>query len=515
MTAHATIEAAPPSLGATQGWRTHLVALGLISAAMLALFSGDVADIVTIWWNDATFNHCALVPPIIAWLIWQRLPELRQLQPAAWWPGLVVVGAGAFFWLLGEAGGVALARHAGLVAMLQGAVIACLGQTVARALLFPIFYAVFLVPAGQELVPLLQTVTAEMCMALLGLVGIPAHIEGIFITTPDGYFEVAEACSGVKFLVAMVAYGALVANVCFRSWTRRILFMFAAVVIPILANGVRAWGTIYIASVTGSDFAAGFDHVVYGWVFFAIVMTLLMAAGWRFFDRKPGDPWFDSRRLQAAASPRHPIRGVAAGIAALAALPLVWSTIIVSAGAQPVPARLVLPEVSGWSQVPAVRGRPWQPHFSGADLLRSARYRDRQGREVDLAIAVFARQAEGREIVGFGQGAIGPDSDWAWIAAGPAPANGRLDRIATHGIVREVAVFYRVGDILTGRGVEAKLETTRVRLIGGPQRAVAVLVSAEAPGEGESPRPAIDAFLSALGAIAPLADRAAGLPEVR
>jgi EpsI family protein len=352
-------------------------------------------------------------------------------------------------------------------------------------------------------------------MALLGLVGIPAHIEGIFITTPDGYFEVAEACSGVKFLVAMVAYGALVANVCFRSWPGRLLFMLAAVAIPILANGVRAWGTIYIASVTGSEFASDFDHVVYGWIFFAVVIALLMAAGWRFFDRKPGDPWFDSRALETRTGGRSPIVAVAATIAALALLPLFWSTAVTSAGAQPAPPALTLPDVQGWSQVPAVRGRPWQPHFAGADLLRSARYRDGQGREVDLTIAVFARQAEGRELVGYGQGAVGPESDWAWIAAGPAPANGRLDRIATHGIVREVATFYRVGDILTGRGIEAKLETTRVRLIGGPQRAVAVMVSAEAPSEGESPRPAIDAFLSALGPIAPLADQAAGLPRLR
>jgi exosortase len=69
----------------------------------------------------------------------------------------------------------------------------------------------------------------------------------VFITAPGGYFEVAEACSGVKFLIAMVAYGTLVANVCFRSWPRRAAFMAMALVVPILANGVRAWGTVFIA----------------------------------------------------------------------------------------------------------------------------------------------------------------------------------------------------------------------------------------------------------------------------
>jgi exosortase A len=514
VTAHAVIETAPAQAVAI-GWRSHVTALGLLYAAILALHARDAIDMAEIWWTSSTYNHCALVPLIVGWLIRQRWPELRTLQPSGWLPGLFLVGAGALLSLLGEAGGVGLARHIGLVAMLQGAAITCLGKSVSRALAFPIFYLVFMIPAGEEFVPLLQTVTAHMCMALLGLVGIPAHLEGIFITTPDGYFEVAEACSGVKFLVAMVAYGALVANVCFRSWTRRALFMLAAVAIPILANGVRAWGTIYIASVSGTDFASGFDHVFYGWIFFAIVIGLLMAAGWRFFDRKPGDPWLNE---EAARADRSRVRSAtlpAAAALALAALPITWSSALASTGVQSAPIALAMPDVSGWTRVPADRGRAWQPHFAGSDLLRIQRYRDGRGREVDLAIAVFTRQAEGRELVGYGQGAIGPDSDWAWIAAGPPPPGGRLDRIATHGVVREVATFYRVGDIVTGRPVEAKLATTRVRLLGGPQRAVAVLVSAEAPNEGASPRPAINAFLSALGSVAPLADRAAGLPGAR
>ena len=116
----------------------------------------------------------------------------------------------------------------------------------------------------------MQTVTAEIAAVLLALTGVPAHLEGVFITTPTGYFEVAEACAGVKFLIAMVAFGALVANVCFRAWPRRIAFIAVALVVPILANGVRAWGTIYVAHLTGSlDFAASFDHVVYGGIFFA------------------------------------------------------------------------------------------------------------------------------------------------------------------------------------------------------------------------------------------------------
>jgi EpsI family protein len=394
--------------------------------------------------------------------------------------------------------------------MLQGAVIACLGKAVSRGLAFPIFYALFLIPAGEGLVPPLQTVTAEMSMFLLALVGLPAHIEGIFITTPSGYFEVAEACSGVQFLIAMIAYGALVANVCFRSWPRRIAFMAAAIVIPILANGVRAWGTIYIAHLSGIEFAAGVDHVLYGWFFFAFVIALLMAVGWRFFDRRPGDPWFDPEKLQPVRAASSPLIPVAAAAFALAALPLGWSAAI-AASAEQTPLQLVLPEVEGWERVP-LTGRPWKPHYAGADLIRVGRYRKAQGVEVDLAIAVFARQGEGRELVGYGQGAIGPESEWAWTASAPSPPGGRADRIASHGTVREVLTFYRVGDALTGSDMEVKLETIKTRLTGGPQRAVAILVSAPQPADGVSVRPALDAFVRALG---PIGRSATALSHVR
>ena len=66
--------------------------------------------------------------------------------------------------------------------------------------------------------------------------------------------------------------------------------MALALVVPVLANGVRAWGTIVLAGRLGIQFAAGFDHVFYGWVFFAVVMALTMLAGWPFFDRARDDP---------------------------------------------------------------------------------------------------------------------------------------------------------------------------------------------------------------------------------
>ena len=491
-------------------WKVALTRLGIASALILGFFWRDAADMAAIWWNSSTFNHCLLILPIIWWLVYQRKSELAKIMPTAWTPALAWVAAGAVGWLLGDAAGVALARHVGLVMMLQGAVGTLLGPNAVRGLMFPLFYSFFLVPFGEELVPALQTITAKMCMWLLGLTGIPAHIEGIYISTPTALFRVAEACSGVKFLVAMVALGALVANLCFKSWGRRIAFMAACVVIPILANGLRAFGTIYIAHHGNVDFAASFDHVFYGWIFFGLVIALVIAAGWPFFDKAADDPAVDATKLQKSV--RFPLAAKVAvpALLAIAAVPFAWSS-FVSSAASPVPAQIALPEIPGWQRVDYAPQLAWKPHFAKTSHELLGRYRNASGQEADLYIAVYDRQSDGRELVGYGQGAVGPDSKWSWIAGCDNPAQGRCERISadnkTH---REVVSFYRVGGTTSGSGSAIKFATLKARLLGGDQQAVAVLVSAERIDKVHS-RAAIDAFVKSLGSVDKMADRIAGL----
>jgi EpsI family protein len=404
-----------------------------------------------------------------------------------------------------------MVRQGGVIVMLQGGVIALLGPAVARALLFPLFFAYFMVPFGEEIVPLLQLLTAKLAMIFLGVVGVPAHIEGIFITTPTGYFEVAEACSGAKFLIAMIAYGMLVCNLCFRSWPRRIGFMGGALALSILANGVRAFATIWVAHLTSVDAAVGFDHVVYGWVFFALVMIAVMATAWPFFDRKPTDPWFDPRRLQGA------VRGgggiaLCAGVAlALVIAGPVWLAAS-TAASDPLPAMVQLPDVPGWSRTDEKQAYPWRPRFDGADRFVMARYRNGQGQVVDLAIAAFDHQDEGRELVGFAQGAADPASEWVWSSPAAAPAGARGEEITAPGpVVRHVQSWYSVGGgELTGGRARVKIDTLAARLLGRDQRAVAVLVSAE-QREGKPADAAIAAFLRDLGPVKDLADRSLGI----
>ncbi len=211
--ANGEIEAPTASFDAA--WRRNAALLAGVWAVLLLLFHRDVADLLAIYWTNTTFGHCLFIAPVVAWLVWQRRADLPAVRAEAWGPGLLVIGGGGFAWLLGDAAGVALFRHLGLVVMLQGAVVALLGPNVGRALLFPLCYMIFLVPFGDALEKPLQDLTVAIMVPLLDLFGVPAHVDGVLITTPNGYFEVAEACSGSKFVIAMVAYCTLVANVCY------------------------------------------------------------------------------------------------------------------------------------------------------------------------------------------------------------------------------------------------------------------------------------------------------------
>jgi len=168
-----------------------------------------------------------------------------------------------------------------------------------------------------------------------------------------------------------------------------------------------------------------------------------------------------------------------------------------------------MPEAAGWRR----EGVPtdWRANFTGADRMLLSRYVDRRGRTVDLAIALFATQSEGRELVGYGQGALPPNGHWAWTDDTPPPPDGRAFRITGRGgVVRDVLVFYRVGDVTTGSELRVKAETLKVRLLGRPQRAVAVVVSAPQIVAGQSARPAIDSFLAGLGPIGQVMDHLSG-----
>ncbi|ANU08132.1 exosortase A [Paraurantiacibacter namhicola] len=490
-----------------QAWRVPLLRLCLAWTGLFAFTLGDWADMAAQWWDISTYNHILLVPPIIAWLVYLRAGEMAQLVPMAWWPGLVGVAGALFVWLLGTVSGLNFASQLGSVLVLQAAALTLLGPKVSWALFFPLCYMLFLVPFGDELVPALQMVTAAIVIWLTEASGIPAVIEGVFIDTPVGLFEVAEACSGVKFLIAMIALGALVAHVCFTSWKRRALFMAMAAIIPILANGIRAWGTIYIAQSQGLEFAEGFDHIFYGWVFFAIVLVILLGAGWRFFERWPDDPYVRpqevsaSRPLTKAEALAIPGKAALMGIALMALGVLAWSQ-AASTRSAPMPQQIALPQVEGWDIVPYEPPVWWEPRAAGNDHRLLGRYRNADGEQVDVFYALYASQGEGREAGGFNEGALPPATPWRWSHPGPSIDGGAGAWLQAYTDNRRYAVtWYRSGDLITGSNARLKLANMLDKLALRSEPTMLLILSAQTT-DATDPEAAIARFRADSGPLA-------------
>ena len=240
-------------------------------------------------WHSSTYSHGYLILPASLYVIWKRRSMVIGLTPAPSMWAIPLLILASFGWLLGNLTTTAVVEQFCGVALIIGLAWGVLGTAAVRPLLFPLVFLVFAVPLGEGLIPGLQDFSARFAVRLLSLSKVPVLLEGRYITVPHGKWEVAEVCSGVRYLMASLAVGFLFAGVIYRSWTRRIGFFLASAIIPILANGVRIYGIVLIGYLGGDRLALSVDHMLAGLVFFSIIMVLLFLVGMRWREDQNGE----------------------------------------------------------------------------------------------------------------------------------------------------------------------------------------------------------------------------------
>ena len=257
-------------------------AVGIVS--LLVIWSGTVRHLAEIVWTVDSYSHGWMVPLISAGLIWSRRDNLNlaalKYSPA----GVFLVIAASVLWLLAAAAEVRLGEHIALVLGIQGIVVVTLGWRFYRSILFPMLFLFLTIPIGENLIPVMQTYTAEIVIFLLSMFGVPVSAEGVLITIPSGVFEVARACAGVKFFFTSVVLGVLLAHLVYRSWARRIIIVIVSALLPIIANAIRVLGILLVAEQTDASFAKGIDHIVYGWGFLSFILIVLILVAYQFSD---------------------------------------------------------------------------------------------------------------------------------------------------------------------------------------------------------------------------------------
>jgi exosortase A len=480
------------------GWARAAALAVLASLVALALFWPTAWSMVETWSRSETFTHGFLVVPISLWLVWHRRQHLAAVVPAFSWLGFVALLAAGLAWLAGYLADALVVAQFGLVGMLVGAVWAILGNQAARELVFALGFLFFAVPVGEALVPPLMDFTASFTVGLLRLTGIPVYREGLFFSVPSGNWSVIETCSGIRYIIASVTLGVLYAYLAYQTTWRRVVFILASALVPVIANGLRAYSIVMIAHLSDMKLATGVDHLLWGWFFFGIVMLIVFSIGaiWREPEIAPRAPAVGSAIAVHGT-------GVALGaVAVLATLVLLrLGTDQIAAHQSLVRTPTALPAtIGGWVKE---EHRPWSwlPMFLPAELGSSVTYR-KDDLVLTVDVAHFVQQRQDAEAINT-QNRLAPSKDSPWRVYGRgaerfATADGDLpvEAFWLRG-PQSLAVWrwYRIGSRYTTNPYLAKLYQAFDRLTLDRTDGAIVIVAAPLDARDQPPEAALQAFV--------------------
>lgn len=260
---------------ADRGNANILAILGVAIAVAVGLSQTTIS--LTEIWQDDGYRHCFLVPLISIYLMWDSREELAACEFSSSYLGGMVLTGLVLVWFVAEYALVQVVEHFAAVAILIATVWTVLGTNLLRAAAFPLGFLFFAVPFGEELIPWLMDVTATWSTSLLTNMGYTLFREGYYIYLPNGVFEVAEACAGLKYLYAGVMISTVLAYISFPSNVARISFVIASSAFYIFLNVVRATVVIMVASASDMSLFVGDDHLWFGWFLFGGALVLQIA----------------------------------------------------------------------------------------------------------------------------------------------------------------------------------------------------------------------------------------------
>jgi exosortase A len=480
-----------------KGWRFAFLSLVVSLLAILVLYRETAMSMVEIWERSETFTHGFLVPPIALWLIWRLRNTIALLAPRPNPFVLFAIAVSGFVWLLGQLATVATLSQFAFTTMLVLAVPVVLGIKVTQRIAFPLAFLYFAVPFGEFALPQLMEWTANFTVLGLRLSGIPVYREGLHFVIPSGSWSVVEACSGVRYIIASLTVGTLFAYLSYHSIKRRLIFVGFAFVVPVIANWMRAYMIVMIGHLSGNKLAVGVDHLIYGWVFFGIVIMTMFWIGSRWREDHLPSP------LECAApTDLLAVRGSNSSFVIVAlvvtVLVAVWPFALWQIERR-VPeqiSHIELPEpIAGWS-ISQDRFSDWTPRFDNASAnVQSTFVSD--GRMAGVYLAYYRNQDSGRKMVSTSNVLVrSNDVQWAIVAGGAHQIALGSQSVDAHAAelrsvdgTRMLAwQWYWVNGHLTGSDFKAKALTAFSRLAGQGDDSAVIVVYApkDQTGGGEA-----------------------------
>ncbi len=239
---------------------------GLVAATIVGAMYRDVAAYFwQRWITEDTYHHCLFVPVVVGWLIWRRRSDLQEAELNPSWAGLPLLVVGALLYVVAMRVGVRVAIGLSFPIIIGGLVWTGLGGGYARLLAYPLGLLVFLIPVPKHILghagmPL-QVLSAGGAAKVAHALGLPVIHDGINLTLNGHTYVIAEACSGLNSLLALLFAAAVLVEIMSVRWTGR-LVLLAIPAIVLAANTIRLTSVLLFAEFAGPDFAM--DSLVHG-----------------------------------------------------------------------------------------------------------------------------------------------------------------------------------------------------------------------------------------------------------
>ncbi len=385
-----------------------LAALALTGAALIVLFWDAALNLWKRWGNQQELSHSYFIPVISAYLLWINRDTVRKSIGAPSFLGVIIIGAALLMLLLGQLTSIFLFQHLGLVTAIAGLIAAYGGRSLLRTTAAPVAFLYFAVPPPYWVITVLswkfQQMSSILGVAMVELMGIPVHLSGNIIDLGEYKLQVAEACSGLRYLFPFLSLGVMAAYMYRGRLWQRAVIVAATVPITVVMNSFRIAATAAMVQAYGVDHAEGALHFFEGWMVFLFCLIALFGviALLARFSRPRVNP------LEALTTPDLPLTTpkatgrshmtVFASVAAAAVLTIGASQIVTDDA-------LIIPERKAFSGVPGefdgwfADVRPLDPSVAevlGADDSIVVNLRSPEGDDYNLYFAYLNAQRDGR-----------------------------------------------------------------------------------------------------------------------
>ncbi len=428
------------------------------------LFYFTIESTVAIWYRSETFAHCFIILPICIYLIKQKWRQLTEVDVSPNYKVLVLIVGVLSVWLFGSLSQLLVIEQGAGFLMLPLIIWLVCGNKVARILAFTMAFWMFSVPVGEFLIPQLQELTADITVWSLQLTGIPVFREGLYIAIPGGLFEVAVACSGIRYLIASFTLGTLFAYLNYNSTKKRAIFVLFSILLPLLANGIRAYGIVMIAHLSDMKYATGVDHLIYGWLFFGVVILIMFSVGniW-------ADPLEPESTDKGSAAINFPLNRAYPSIA------IVGVTILLGMGYKSLMQHPQSAGVLDSSKIintsRDIRDQSWLPVFRNATSISSG-----SEKGIDYYLAYYEANVQDSELIN-SVNQLFNTRNWSIVSSKNIGSYRQLEISNTAGQKRLISYAYVTDWVISPSAAKIKLSQAIQAFFGQPQAGMILVLS--------------------------------------